>query len=76
MLYSHRLIILHKGLPYRKDLQLVGQAMIQHGRRIVEFEFGARVGVATQDRVFPYYASNSSIKHSKSDSKDRFQEIL
>jgi hypothetical protein len=50
--------------------------MIQHGRRIVEFEFGARVGVATQDRVFPYYASNSSIKHSKSDSKDRFQEIL
>jgi hypothetical protein len=44
MLYRHRLIILHKGLPYRKDLQLVGQAMIQHGRRIVEFEFGARVG--------------------------------
>jgi hypothetical protein len=32
--------------------------------------------VATQDRVFPYYASNSSIKHSKSDSKDRSQEIL
>jgi hypothetical protein len=34
------------------------------------------VGVATQDRVFPYYAPNSSIKHSKSDSKDRSQEIL
>jgi hypothetical protein len=33
-------------------------------------------GVATQDRVFPYYAPNSSIKHSKSDSKDRSQEIL
>jgi hypothetical protein len=32
--------------------------------------------VATQDRVFPYYASNSSTKHSKSDSKDRSQEIL
>jgi hypothetical protein len=32
--------------------------------------------VATQDRVFPYYAPNSSIKHSKSDSKDRSQEIL
>jgi hypothetical protein len=32
--------------------------------------------VATQDRVFPYYAPNSSIKHSKSDSKDHSQEIL
>jgi hypothetical protein len=32
--------------------------------------------VATQDRVIPYYAPNSSIKHSKSDSKDRSQEIL
>jgi hypothetical protein len=34
------------------------------------------LSVATQDRVFLYYASNSSIKHSKSDSKDRSQEIL
>jgi hypothetical protein len=32
--------------------------------------------VATHDRVIPYYAPNSSIKHSKSDSKDRSQEIL
>jgi hypothetical protein len=32
--------------------------------------------VATQDRVIPYYAPDSSIKHSKSDSKDRSQEIL
>jgi hypothetical protein len=32
--------------------------------------------VATQDRVIPYYAPNSFIKHSKSDSKDRSQEIL
>jgi hypothetical protein len=32
--------------------------------------------IATQDRVFPHYVSNSSIKHSKSDSKDRSQEIL
>jgi hypothetical protein len=32
--------------------------------------------VATQDRVIPYYAPNSSIKYSKSDSKDRSQEIL
>jgi hypothetical protein len=32
--------------------------------------------VATQDRVFPYYVPNSSIKHSKSDSKNRSQEIL
>jgi hypothetical protein len=32
--------------------------------------------VATQDRVIPYYAPNSSIKHSKSDSKDCSQEIL
>jgi hypothetical protein len=32
--------------------------------------------VATQDRVFPYYVPNSSIKHSKSDSKDHSQEIL
>jgi hypothetical protein len=31
--------------------------------------------VATQDRVFPHYVPNSSIKHSKSDSKDRSQEI-
>jgi hypothetical protein len=36
----------------------------------------ALLHVATQDRVFPYYASNSSIKHSKSDSKDCSQEIL
>jgi hypothetical protein len=34
------------------------------------------VVVATQDRVFPHYVPNSSIKHSKSDSKDRSQEIL
>jgi hypothetical protein len=34
------------------------------------------IGVATQDRVFPHYVPNSSIKHSKSDSKDRSQEIL
>jgi hypothetical protein len=39
-----------------------------------EFEFV--VNVATQDRVFPHYVPNSSIKHSKSDSKDRSQEIL
>jgi hypothetical protein len=32
--------------------------------------------VATQDRVFLHYVPNSSIKHSKSDSKDRSQEIL
>jgi hypothetical protein len=32
--------------------------------------------VATEDRIFPYYAPNSSIKHSKSDSKDHSQEIL
>jgi hypothetical protein len=38
---------------------------------------GARfLRVATQDRVFLYYVPNSSIKHSKSDSKDRSQEIL
>jgi hypothetical protein len=37
----------------------------------------SRVGaVATKDRVFPYYVPNSSIKHNKSDSKDRSQEIL
>jgi hypothetical protein len=33
-------------------------------------------GVATQDRLFPYCVPNSSIKHNKSDSKDRSQEIL
>jgi hypothetical protein len=32
--------------------------------------------VATQDKVFPHYVPNSSIKHSKSDSKDCSQEIL
>jgi hypothetical protein len=32
--------------------------------------------VATQDRVVPYYAPNSSIKQNKSDSKDSSQEIL
>jgi hypothetical protein len=37
---------------------------------------GSRFPIATQDRVFPYYVPNSSIKHSKSDSKDRSQEIL
>jgi hypothetical protein len=38
---------------------------------------GARfLRLATQDRIIPYYAPNSSIKHSKSDSKDRSQEIL
>jgi hypothetical protein len=40
------------------------------------WEQGKLIGVATQDRVFPYYVPNSSIKHSKSDSKDRSQEIL
>jgi hypothetical protein len=35
-----------------------------------------RETVATQDRVFLHYVPNSSIKHSKSDSKDRSQEIL
>jgi hypothetical protein len=34
------------------------------------------VVVVTQDRVFPHYVPNSSVKHSKSDSKDRSQEIL
>jgi hypothetical protein len=45
MLCSHRLIILYKGLSRRhlqKGLQLVGQAVIQHGRGTVEFKFGAR----------------------------------
>jgi hypothetical protein len=32
--------------------------------------------VATQDRVFPYYVPIFYIKYSKSDSKDRSQEIL
>jgi hypothetical protein len=32
--------------------------------------------VTIHDRVFPHYVPNSSIKHSKSDSKDRSQEIL
>jgi hypothetical protein len=32
--------------------------------------------VTTQDRVIPYYAPNSSIKHSKSDSQDRSLKIL
>jgi hypothetical protein len=40
------------------------------------FKVVRKVNVATHDRVFPYYAPNSSIKHSKSDSKDRSQEIL
>jgi hypothetical protein len=35
-----------------------------------------RVFITTHDRLFPYYVLNSSIKHSKSDSKDRSQEIL
>jgi hypothetical protein len=38
--------------------------------------FQVKAYVATQDRVFPHYVPNSSIKHSKSDSKDRSQEIL
>jgi hypothetical protein len=39
-------------------------------------EIDMEVVVATQDRVFSHYVPNSSIKHSKSDSKDRSQEIL
>jgi hypothetical protein len=39
-------------------------------------EASARALVATQDRVFPHYVPNSSIRHSKSDSKDSSQEIL
>jgi hypothetical protein len=35
-----------------------------------------QLSVATQDRVFPHYVPNSSIKYSKNDSKDRSQEIL
>jgi hypothetical protein len=37
---------------------------------------GLSDAVATQDRVFPHYVPNSSIKNSKSDSKDCSQEIL
>jgi hypothetical protein len=36
----------------------------------------SKPSVATQDRVIPYYVPNSSIKHSKIDSKNRSQEIL
>jgi hypothetical protein len=43
---------------------------------LVVFEPQNDHSVATQDRVFPHYVPNSSIKHSKSDSKDRSQEIL
>jgi hypothetical protein len=46
-----------------------------HPGRISGEEY-MRFAVATQDRVFPHYVPNSSIKHSKSDSKDQSQEIL
>jgi hypothetical protein len=51
---------------------------VHHARQVVAKAelFDKKVGVATQDRVFPHYVPNSSIKHSKSDSKDRSQEIL
>jgi hypothetical protein len=40
--------------------------------------FGFQTWHVSQHRIeyFPYYVPNSSIKHSKSDSKDRSQEIL
>jgi hypothetical protein len=44
--------------------------------RLGVIKFGTMATVVTHDRTIPYYAPNSSIKHSKSDSKDRFQEIL
>jgi hypothetical protein len=44
--------------------------------RVLTPNFNTVELVATQDRVFPYYVPNSSIKHNKSDSKDRSQEIL
>jgi hypothetical protein len=43
---------------------------------LIHFQQSLSMYVATQDRVFPHYVPNSSIKHSKSDSKDRSQEIL
>jgi hypothetical protein len=47
-----------------------------HASILSIFLFTHYIVVATQDRVFPHYVPNSSIKHSKSDSKDRSQEIL
>jgi hypothetical protein len=47
-----------------------------HSHSFSEIFIIAGEAVATQDRVFPHYVPNSSIKHSKSDSKDRSQEIL
>jgi hypothetical protein len=54
--------------------ELVGELLIDpEGAPVRKYDLE---DVATQDRVFSYYAPNSSIKHSKSDSKDRSQEIL
>jgi hypothetical protein len=53
-----------------------GEFPSESSLRIVISSSACSTFVATQDRVFPYYVPNSSIKHSKSDSKDRSQEIL
>jgi hypothetical protein len=52
------------------------EAAVAAAEKIRMFAHQAGEVVATQDRVFPHYVPNSSIKHSKSDSKDRSQEIL
>jgi hypothetical protein len=67
------------GVPISFPLGIDGVAHVTSLRLSLRFQMSEDfmfIDVATQDRVFPHYVPNSSIKHSKSDSKDRSQEIL
>jgi hypothetical protein len=65
-----------EGSPHSDSRGLLDLQLSQiNPARNARLQF-SRLFVATQDRVIPYYAPNSSIKHSKSDSKDCSQEIL
>jgi hypothetical protein len=66
-----------QGIPLRDEIESFGaKGLPRGGLQDGCLSHVGSLGVATQDRVFPYYVPNSSIKHSKSDSKDRSQEIL
>jgi hypothetical protein len=69
-----------EGVFFKSKTVVHGTLQFQSkGATAKDFKLGLALvnkkSVATQDRVFPHYVPNSSIKHSKSDSKDRSQEI-
>jgi hypothetical protein len=70
----------HQKLERERGVWILEKACMKEEFKVLkssEIRFqGLHGDVATQDRVFPHYVPNSSIKHSKNDSKDRSQEIL